>query len=327
MANGVIVDQATYYNDTDTYNGEPGSITNTYVIEDWIDLVSIPTPPSGTDTFYTLVSDIDLNDYDEYRYGLPSGEIFNWGYCVFDGGGHKIRNLIIKNRSDMIFRLHRMLNITFENLIFMSCDVGCSFINFYNGSTRLAGALENVRIGAYFFNSPSSSVLHPRSAGANINSCTFNLSGSTPDGICMNDTSDSYTRVFTNCQINADIKSYSENVITLSSAVTLDNSYITGCVQYCGMPKYQDGSTELIYSGKLSFSYVALKIDTSNTSLTKFIFSSVTQTNPSFIDVDLIDCDVDMDESDGMIRRLTTEQCKDTDYLVNNVGFPVVPAQ
>jgi len=329
MANGVIVDQATYYNDTETYAGASGSATNTYVVEDWHDIVAITYSTNSAGTHYTLVGDIDLNDYAEYKYGLPSGQIFNWGYIILHGGGHKIRNLILKNRDDMIFKIKGLYDITFENLIFMSCKDTCHLFNFYAGSTRIQGVFENVRIGAYFFNSYSSNVLHPRSGGAQINSCTFNLCGTTKDGICLDSpsASDNYTRTFTNCQINADIKSYSEGVIKLSSYITLDNSYITGRVQYCGTPTYQDGSTALIRNGKLSFSYVALKVESSSTSLTKFIFSDIGQVNPSFIDVDLIDCEVDMDESDGYIRRLTSEQCKDVDYLVNDVGFPAVAAQ
>ena len=76
MANGTTVAASIYYSDTTTYTGNAGSKTNPYCIEDLYDLIKNPrinTKPTSEDLYYyyIVVNDIDMNDYDDYKYSPP----------------------------------------------------------------------------------------------------------------------------------------------------------------------------------------------------------------------------------------------------------------
>ena len=102
MANGTTVAASVYYSDTTTYTGNAGSKTNPYCIEDLYDLINNPyinTKPESEDLYYyyIVVNDIDMNDYDDYKYSPPLG--ISLYIKKIDFKNHELRNITIYNNS------------------------------------------------------------------------------------------------------------------------------------------------------------------------------------------------------------------------------------
>lgn len=102
MANGTTVAASIYYSDTTTYTGAGGSKTNPYCIEDLYDLINNPhinTKPTSVDLYYyyIVVNDIDMNDYDDYKYSPPLG--ISLYFTKIDFKNHELRNITIYNSS------------------------------------------------------------------------------------------------------------------------------------------------------------------------------------------------------------------------------------
>ena len=103
MANGTTVAASVYYSDTTTYTGNAGSKTNPYCIEDLYDLINNPTineEPESEDLYYyyIVVNDIDMNDYDDYKYSPPLG--ISLYFTKMDFKNHELRNITIYNNSN-----------------------------------------------------------------------------------------------------------------------------------------------------------------------------------------------------------------------------------
>lgn len=102
MANGTTVAASVYYSDTTTYTGNAGSKTNPYCIEDLYDLIKNPrinTKPTSEDLYYyyIVVNDIDMNDYDDYKYSPPVN--ISLYFTKMDFKNHELRNITIYNNS------------------------------------------------------------------------------------------------------------------------------------------------------------------------------------------------------------------------------------
>ena len=105
MANGTTVAASVYYSDTTTYTGNAGSKTNPYCIEDLYDLINNPTintKPKSEDLYYyyIVVNDIDMNDYDDYKYSPPLG--ISLYIKKIDFKNHELRNITIYNNTNNI---------------------------------------------------------------------------------------------------------------------------------------------------------------------------------------------------------------------------------
>lgn len=103
MANGTTVAASVYYSDTTTYTGNAGSETNPYCIEDLYDLIKNPyinTQPNSEDLYYyyIVVNDIDMNDYDDYKYSPPLG--ISLYIKKIDFKNHELRNITIYNNNN-----------------------------------------------------------------------------------------------------------------------------------------------------------------------------------------------------------------------------------
>ena len=111
MANGTMVAASVYYSDTTTYSVMAGSKTNPYCIEDLYDLIKNPrinTKPTSENLYYyyIVVNDIDMNDYDDYKYSPPIG--ISLYFYKIDFKNHELRNITIYN-SGITTKIYLML--------------------------------------------------------------------------------------------------------------------------------------------------------------------------------------------------------------------------
>lgn len=314
MANGVLITQAEFYEDSEKYTGNAGSATNMYVIRDVYDLCAAKIQSSH----YELVDDIDFNDHDTYRYGV-SNRVFgvSGSYtCVLHGNNHKIRNLIIKNSAeDRGIIAGDIFDVIFENLIVINSTSAHLFYN-YNSKT-----IENVKIGCYLFNSASSVILSGNSTS--FSDCSFNLKGLTTDGVNMYGYfSDQH--IYTRCHINCDITTTSDDCMNLHYA-QLHDSYITGKIKQTGsvFSNSDTGTNRYLYSGVLQNSYVAVEATCETEGFVGYTVSNITASAVSFMDKDLTP--ITEESAFANFYYLTTEQATDPEYLLS-INFPVVSA-
>lgn len=313
MANGVLITQAEFYEDSEKYTGDAGSATNMYVIQDVYDLCAATIQSCH----YELVDNIDFNDHDTYRYGV-SNLIFGvtGSYiCSLHGNNYKIRNLIIKNSSESrgIFS-GTISDVIFENLVVINSTTAHLFYSF-----RAGMIVSNVRIGGYLFNSASSVVLY----GANINftDCSFNLKGLTTDGIYGNTTGAASSRTFTRCHINCDITTTSTECINFDYCDVYD-SYITGRIKQIGTGFANGTRNKFIGNGSYYNSYFAVEATCDTDGFTGYDTPYLIAGTVCFMDKDLVP-----DIETGVVSNfyyLTEEQAKDPEYLLS-INFPVVP--
>lgn len=318
MANGTMKTEAEYYNDTEKYTGDVGSSTNRLVIEDFYDLNSIKGHLASL--YYVMVNDINLSDYDDYKFGI-SDKIVNNGYTnplYIDGSGHKIQNLFIKNSSVDIFDNTDgwLKNITFENLIVMG-TTGPIF------NMDLIGC----NIGAFLFNSSSVSIFSDKSTNStpqtNRTDCTFNVKGVSTDGLLLKA---DYTR----CHINIDITTTGKSIRSENKPdstdtdyySTLDNCYITG--KYNSSDNLRSTDHYVIEYLILKNSYFAVEMTYPNFILgytSPAVSSTVIATSTSFINKELIPY-LNYTEI-ANFYQLTTAECQDQELLLS-CGFPVI---
>lgn len=311
MANGVLITQAEFYEDSEKYTGDAGSATNMYVIQDVYDLCAAKIQSSH----YELVDDIDFNDHDTYRYGV-SNRVFGVSSsytCVLHGNNHKIRNLIIKNSVETRGIIAGdIFDVIFENLIVINSTSAHLFYNNFNYT------IKNVRIGCYLFNSASSVIL----SGDNISfsDCSFNLKGLTTDGINLYGGYNSHT--YTRCHINCDITTTHSTCMHLNFVV-LQDSYITGIIKQTGdaLCETTTNTNLYMYGGTFINSYVAVNATCETEGFTGYTVNA-TANMVSFMDKNLVPLAEEAAIDNWFY--LTTEQATDPEYLLS-INFPVVP--
>lgn len=117
MANGTLVSAAVYYSDDAKFTGEAGTATNPLCIEDFYDLIS-----NGFTAYINrcalLVKDINMNDYDDYKYNIGCRWVNFYdidGKDPYTGINHEIRNITTMNKPtsiDGIFIIETIRNGT-----------------------------------------------------------------------------------------------------------------------------------------------------------------------------------------------------------------------
>lgn len=304
MANGIMVDEATYYGDSEKYTGTSGSITNQWCVEDCYDFLAIVQ--GGTDTcYYKLVKDIDFNTHPTYRYGFINQAIMSrsasYYHIYIDGNGHNICNIILKNYTSTTFMyITRISNVNFVNVVCLSCTIS----GLYYGFVR--GTCQNCNFGIYMSSSRTNMIFN----SGTKSDCTFNIKGSTTDGINF------CKETLTRCHINLDISTDSMYMITgqsNSENFVLDNSYVTGEIKTSNVEPY------LFCYATLANSYVALKINTDGNTIHPF--NGLYVSSVSFVDVDLLP--KLRQTAATNLYYLTTAQAQDPSYL-QSIGFPSV---
>lgn len=300
MANGVLVDEATYYNDPETYTGNSGNETNQWCIEDVYDFLTLRATASDR-TYYKLINDINFNDHPTYKYGFYEESITgNSNSNIYlDGAGHNIYNAIFYNYTSITpwFYIGKFENTNFVNMILINCT---------SSSEIISGPLYNCNFGVFLSNSSIVKLFYNNTK----QDCTFNIEGKSLEGIYL-------ARCTLNrCHINVDIETSNQYLISASSfpyQYTLSNSYITGKIKTTA-----SGAPYLFDYGVLSNSYVALEVETDSETIN---VGSISVTNSSFVDTDLMP--KLQTGSPANLYRLTTEQAKNAEYL-QSIGFLAV---
>lgn len=282
-----------------------GTADDPYVVDNIADFRSACLK---SDAYIELSSDIDCNDNETISDNFNTLSI----YChKIDGKGYSIRNIytaINNNKSVFSFMSGRLAggiyNLNFENVFFNSTS--CSFID----------SLKNSSVK--FYNCNFSGIINTSNSYAFCNNiisaekCTFNFKviSSRSLGVvfsCLKAES---------CEFR--LKMYSIKRYTSTSgtiAVQADNSYVVGSWEF----QEEDISTSktalFTYS---NHSYVAMSMKNAGTNI---FFSTSSDPLTCFYDNDLLE-NSEISEQNN-IYALTTEQCKNKDYL-NSIGFTVV---
>lgn len=301
MANGVLRSEADYYNDSETYTGDPGTETNKYVIEDVYDFINMGSAPY---TEFTIVNDIDFSDHETYRYGMSNISLVSNSYTKVYANGHAIRNLIYKNSTASLspFSFGTLYDAILENLIIIGkssrpvFDCGCVRCKF----------------GAYIFSGYTGSVYVKNCTDSSFNICGVCLGN--PFSTCYSYPSNiSYKR----CHINFDLVSLSGNELTEFSG-SITDTYFTGKCEF------KSNMSRILGAGSWYTSYVSVEVTIPNTS-DEIGFAGSMYGGISFINIDLLPKNAaDAVITDGEFYALTDEQCKDANYLAS-IGFPVLP--
>lgn len=315
MANGVLVDEATYFNDSETYTGDSGSETNRYVIEDVYDFLAIGTGKSYKN--YRLVNDIDMRDHPIYKTGFNAKAMIKDLYGTFDGDGHSIRNIVLNNyagsnvQNVALMSFSTIANVDFKNLIISNCNATCSLI-FCSGSGNLINGqkgLVNCNFGIYVANSTGESL----PMGHPITDCCFNIEGMITNSLYL------YTNI-ERTQFNLNITISYDSVIRGDVLATFTNCYFTGKIK--NIEKLESANS--ICNVPFSNSYIAVEYEGGSG------YNGIKISGTGFIDKELW-CKngftglVDNPSSD-YIRPITTAQAQDANYL-NSIGFAVVPVE
>lgn len=298
MAKGVLVTEAKYYDDSTTYSGAEGSETNRWVVEDAYDLCAMKE--TGV---YTLVKDINISDYPEYKFGTMyfnnAGATAN---ITLYGDGHKIQNMFLKDNGTIDgLNVRSIYDLIFENIICMSCTASRSEL--FPNTT-----LYNCKLGIFLFNSDTQYIFKTLKSYDS----TFNVHGIVTDGIVCGQ---AYTH--TRSHLNFNVRTLKGTNTHCISGVNLDNSYITGKLV---APTILYG----LHSSNLEYSYISLEIETDSPDA--FGVSNTGATS-SFIDVSRLPSEIATTLRDSGIvglYALDESQCKDPDYLIS-IGFPVIP--
>lgn len=301
MANGTLIDEATYYGDTENYIGSSGSETNMWVIEDCYDFIEVM---EMTDVAYymRLVNDIDFNEHDVYKKGFNNKQFTPTSNPYLYGDGHKIKNIVAVNCSEYVFPFSDIENVDFVNLVSVNCSD--SFI------IQATGTVNNCNYGIFFSNGS----FNLRSG--TYNDCTFNMKGKLVAHsfiVCSN-------TKFERCHFNFDVNTLLRPVgnggfIYSVKSHSFINCYFTG--------KLKDSST------------TAPAFSSSYTTLTNCYFAfeysgldlwgNAATTSVCFIDKELYEKNGNAYDL-SKITALTTAQAQDYEYL-NSIGFPVVPIE
>jgi len=311
MANGVLVDEATYFNDNETYTGDSGSETNRYVIEDVYDFVAIGT--TTTYKHYRLVNDIDMRDHPVYKNGFDKAKMVHDAYGTFDGDGHLIKNIVLNNYtgsniSNVAFMYFGdICNVDFINLVMINCDANCPLICAWGGGDGL-GRLRNCNFGIYVANCSGKSFPFTSSQ---TEDCCFNIKGRVTDSLY-------FSVNIKRTHLNLDIIESHSYALNGSNTITFTNCYITGKIKNSGTIGTNNG----IFVPKFSNSYIAVEYEGDSH------YSGIKITGTGFIDKELW-CKngfTGLSESpgSGYVTPITTAQAQDADYL-NSIGFAVIP--
>ena len=341
MANGTTVAASIYYSDNTTYTGSGGSKTNPYCIEDLYDLIKNPrinTKPTSEALYYyyIVVNDIDMNDYDDYKYSPPIG--ISLYFTKIDFKNHELRNITIYNSGIPTKNIFNVMGHSTSTSIYNLKLT--NFISYSSSVTLFAISIKVSSCKFYFYNCDFSIYTDTTLAGIgpigsilgvnNYNyteyvycyNCIFNIKGnllSDTNGGCIIDDESLYMYY---CHIHLYII---KNLFSLISEIgTFTSSYITGDIY---------GSTcnnnSLIYSltlDKLINSYVNVNFHNTNPNNPTPIYGCYGGSGNScgsafFINKSKLE---GFTASPGITNyyELTDEECKDVNKL-QEIGFLV----
>lgn len=277
MANGTLVSAAVYYSDDTKFTGEAGTATNPLCIEDFYDLIS-----NGFTAYINrcalLVEDINMNDYDDYKYNIGCRWVKFYdidGKDPYTGINHEIRNITTMNKPtsvDGIFIIETtqhatrtVKNINFYN--FISYNSSETIFRCGPTSSNIYKLLiSNCNFTSYVYkpngDSQSSSAV-----------CTLFADNRKNDTCSGNETIDVKTITYRNCKF----------VIKGVLNYTLINEYHRAVFNHCVMEychiflDLKKHFTRLFYYSNINMTYVtgSIEMDGSTThTLGNYIFDN-----------------------------------------------------
>lgn len=338
MANGNIVDAATYYNDPVTYTGDGGSSTNPWCIEDVYDFLNVQSKPHATYSWnnnghFILVKDINFNDHETYRYGFNSSYIINFDVTgmYLDGKGHKISNMILYTNAVQL-RLAGLSNTEFANLILVGVSSEWNMNHYYSGNYSCT----NCKFGILVNNS-NVPIL---GSFDNFTDCTFNIYGTTNTAIVFGNSS-SQIVTYTRCLFNFNLSmltvqspmfkksspNYNKNFVNCAFTGKINNNFDSGSYFYV----FDEGNYLRFRSSYYAVETVIGKSGTSWGSGYSIILRFGAQADSTcFWDTDRTTSSYTSDPRytvswsvPQLLELCTTEQAQDANYL-QSIGFLTV---
>ncbi len=284
-----------------------GTQTAPYLVEDVYDFCEMLNGTAGL--YYKLVSNIDFNEHDTYKYGI-TGLIGNINSRYLDGDGHEVRNMVCTNDSIKLqFNSGTISNTNFVNIIIKSVT--------YSGHLQIyASKFINCNFGYYLSNSAFKSIFNSSAEGmVQFTNCTFNIAGSLNIG-------NTFFAKFNMCHINFNNFTVNHTYLLMSDSynTAFENTYVTGSIKSSTLVGILDNSVRSIMVNNSYFS-----IDMSNNTTLKYLSKSNMSTELCLIDKTLMPNMTNTSENStnttiSGLYRLTAEQFKDNDYL-NSIGF------
>lgn len=281
-----------------------GTENDPYIVDNIADFRTACQKKS--EVYVELSSDIDCMDDETISDGWTTLRI---NCKKIDGKGHTIKNIYTTAgyTSDMIVLMNGSLsegihNLNFENIFFNHTGNGCLFLS--------SGA-------GYFKNCNFSGIINSSSdycfcnASIRMTKCTFNFK------IYSTKTSGfrfSYSSM-ESCEVRLDVSAVKTSVTANTIARYFKNSYAVGSIKFQNTD-INASKTRMFYSA--SNSYIAMSVVNVGSG---FKFSDTNVSLACFYNADLLE-NAEFEAQDN-VYALTTEQCKDRDYL-NSIGFVVV---
>lgn len=332
MANGTTVAASVYYSDTTTYTGNAGSKTNPYCIEDLYDLIENPyinQQPSGH-YYYIVVNDIDMNDYDEYKYSPPLN--ISLYFRKIDFKNHELRNITFYNISSAtMFKIQDSCDSSIHNLkltnfisanssvtVFAACNTSYYNFYFYNCDFSIyadttSGYYSVIKI--IMADSMNSTIYN-----VYCYNCIFNIKGnlSYNNGTIINDNS----IYMYYCHIHLYIIKNLHSI--LYSIGTFTSSYITGDIY--GSTCYNNSLIHSSALNKLVNSYINVNFHNTNPENPTPIYGFKTTSNglscgsTFFINKSKLEGFTAPTANIANYYELTDEECKDLSKL-QEIGF------
>lgn len=325
MANGILTDEATYFNNSEKYIGNSGSATNMWIVQDVYDLCvlgdSNSYPSLDGYVYAKLVNNIDFNNHPTYKKGIGETIIdrnTDGNYLILDGNGKEIRNLYVYGSASVI-SIKEIRNTTIQNVLL-------------GGNCIAFSAIDNCNFTIYCKYISSTSL----SFGATtVKDCTFNYSGRISDNYAITfsmATSIETTHFnFDNLYVangNPDTFAETEKMIfRCEKSSLIASSYFTGKIKFNNTIGY----IPYIFHGcSIQDIYVAIQCDIeveSGSGYPSYPFKLIINGNinsTNFIDYELFGKWLDSDIAYSNFHKLTTEQAQNPDYL-NSIGFITIP--
>ena len=253
--------------------------------------------------YFKLMNDLDVND---------SAWVTGWteatmNFLELDGDGHEIRNINadLSGGALIVPATSTIKNITFANTMLRGTNTSL----FTRGGTSNL-TLDNVQVYLDFnlINDSNQGVINSRYLEMRINKCAFNLQGAT--------TGNSIIRA--NSLVLGDLK----NSLFLLDCTTSAGPLLGGLSssKICVLGKIKITATTgtyEIFQRTPQQCYVACTVESAGATVK---FSNTNPTSACFYDQELAGITMTAQTN---VHALTTEQCKDKDYL-NSIGFLVI---
>lgn len=283
-----------------------GTQDDPYIVENYDDFLNMK---AGASSYYKLGTNIDFSQTDR----LPNDSPIQISFAELDGNGYTISNFFRRettgNQYNTMFASTQTGNIKFKNLKMTGIYLAGGSVKLVNTSARITYSY--CKISIHIIDSNPSTTSQPLFCSGTISDCEILVEGNTKYSkkIISGNTEGSL--------IKLDIKA--ENSLSRNTEFII----FEGNVSFSGITgQLLNDSSQAGYimvSGKTLCSYFAIHFDR---------FYGNLKFNSGFDGMCFYDKNLTTDidskvPSSTLFQGLTTEQCKDADYL-QSIGFPCI---